>query len=262
MHISAEDGSPQRYRADLDGAGAADLAALADGAEEGFSVQVQRVVAPIRQQVLDQLREAIVTHRLRPGQRLVERELIEQTGVSRPTIREALRQLAAEGLVISIPNKGTVVASLSTAGVRELYEIRATLESMAVRQFHLKATDAERIALREAFEVLETAGQTRPDQPLLPLKERFYEVLFLGARNVLLAEIVSGLQMRVTALRATSLAQPGRPREVVEEVRAIVECLEAGDADGAAAACEHHVMQAAQTFFLAVGETADDTERE
>ena len=262
MHISADDSAPQRYRADLDGASQADLAALSDGADEGFSVQVQRVVAPVRQQVLDQLREAIVTHRLRPGQRLVERELIEQTGVSRPTIREALRQLAAEGLVISIPNKGTVVASLSTEGVQELYEIRATLESMAVRQFHQKATAEERIALREAFEVMDDAAHTEPHQPLLPLKERFYEVLFLGARNALLAEIVGGLQTRVTALRATSLAQPGRPLEVVEEVRAIVECLEAGDVDGAAVACEYHVMQAARTFFLAVGQTADDTERE
>jgi DNA-binding GntR family transcriptional regulator len=260
MHISADDG-PQRFRVDPDGATAADLAALAP-AEPGFSVQVQRVAAPIRQQVLDQLREAIVTHRLRPGQRLVERELIEQTGVSRPTIREALRQLAAEGLVLSIPNKGTVVASLSTEGVQELYEIRAALESMAVRQFHLKATEAERAALRRAFDELADTARRHPDQPLLPLKERFYDALFAGARNSLLAEIVGGLQTRVTAVRATSLSQAGRPLEVVEEVGAIVDCLEAGDVQGATAACEYHVMQAAKTFFSAVGETADDTERE
>lgn len=231
-------------------------------AEGGFTVRVERVAAPIRQQVLDQLREAIVTQQLKPGQRLVERELIEQIGVSRPTIREALRQLAAEGLVASIPNKGTVVASLSTQGARELYEIRAVLESMAVRQFHEHATAEERVALREAFEELaQQAPEARPELPLLRLKERFYNVLFAGARNGLLAEIIGGLQTRVTALRATSLAQSGRPLEMVEEVRAIVERLEAGDPDGAAAACEYHVMQAAKTIFSAVGSAADDTER-
>lgn len=224
------------------------------GAEEvaPISRRVNRVVAPIRQQVLDQLREAIVTHRLRPGQRLVERDLIEQTGVSRPTIREALRQLGAEGLVASIPNKGTVVASLSSEGVLELYEIRAALEGLAVRRFHERATEGERVALRRAFEDLEEVARTRPEQPLLPLKERFYDVLFAGARNGLLAEIVSGLQTRVTALRATSLAQPGRPQQMVEEVRLLVDRLDAGDADGAAAACEYHVMQAVATIRAAV----------
>lgn len=259
MHISVEDGDIQRGAEDPVAATPATAVPVVDA---GFSLQVERVVAPIRQQVLDSLRQAIVTQQLKPGQRLVERELIEQTGVSRPTIREALRQLAAEGLVASIPNKGTVVASLSTEGARELYEIRAVLESMAVRQFHEHATPAERRELRIAFEELaEEAPHVSPEMSLLHLKEHFYDVLFAGARNGLLAEIVSGLQTRVTALRATSLAQSGRPLEMVEEVRLIVDRLEAGDPDGAAAACEYHVMQAAKTIFSAVGTAADDTER-
>src|SRR6201996_7033064 len=108
-----------------------------------LSVHVKRVVAPVREQVLDQLRDAIVRQRLAPGQRLIERELTEQTGVSRTTIREVLRELAAEGLVVSVPNKGTVVASVSLARAAELYEVRAVLESMAVRQFAAKATAAD-----------------------------------------------------------------------------------------------------------------------
>lgn len=235
----------------------------ANGDDTPFAVHVKRVVAPVRQQVLDQLREAIVTRKLRPGQRLVERELMEQTGVSRPTIREVLRQLAAEGLVASIPNKGTVVASLSNERTRELYEVRAVLESMAVRQFAERATDADRAALRKAFEGLAAAARRDDDgRSLLAHKERFYDALFAGAGNVLVAEIVGGLQTRVTALRSTSLAQSGRPLEMVKEVRAIVDNLEAGDAEAAAAACEYHVMQAARTIFAAVGPNDRDTERE
>jgi len=222
----------------------------------GLSVQVKRVVAPVREQVLDQLREAIVHQRLQPGQRLVERELIEQTGVSRTTIREVLRQLAAEGLVVTIPNKGTVVASLSIERANELYEVRAVLESMAVRQFAERASDEQRVALREAFEGIAAAvGAPHEGQALLDAKRRFYDVLFAGAGNVTIAEIVEGLQTRVTFLRATSLAQPGRPAQTVQEVRQIVEALEAGDADAAAEACAYHVRQAARTVLGAVGDT-------
>src|ERR687891_466384 len=78
--------------------------------------QVARVAAPLREQVLDLLRREIVEMRLRPGQRLVERELIQRIGVSRTTIREALRELAAEGLVTTIPQKGAIVAGPSGGG--------------------------------------------------------------------------------------------------------------------------------------------------
>jgi GntR family transcriptional regulator, trigonelline degradation regulator len=221
-----------------------------------LSVHVKRVAAPVREQVLDQLRDAIVEQRLLPGQRLVERELVEQTGVSRTTIREVLRELAAEGLVATIPNKGTVVASLSPERANELYEVRAVLESLAVRQFAERADDAHRVALRTAFEGIEAAvGAPHEGHALLAAKKRFYDALFDGADNVTIAEIVEGLQTRVTFLRATSLAKPGRPAQTVEEVRAIVDALEAGDADAAAEACAFHVRQAAHTVLSAAADT-------
>ena len=80
-----------------------------NGSDSDLSLRVGRVAAPLREQVVDVLRQAILDFRLKPGQRLIERELIEQTGVSRTTIREVLRQLAAEGLVTTIPQKGAIV---------------------------------------------------------------------------------------------------------------------------------------------------------
>ena len=77
---------------------------------------LHRVQAPLREQVLELLRDDIVEQRLEPGHRLIERELVEQIGVSRTTIREVLRQLAAEGLVTTIPQKGAVVAAPSAGG--------------------------------------------------------------------------------------------------------------------------------------------------
>src|SRR5512146_1240513 len=105
-----------------------------------LSGQVERVAAPLREQVSDLLRREIVSMRLQPGQRLVERELIERIGVSRTTVREALRELAAEGLVTTIPQKGAIVAIPSPKEAAEVYEVRALLEGLAASEF---ATNAD-----------------------------------------------------------------------------------------------------------------------
>jgi DNA-binding GntR family transcriptional regulator len=224
----------------------------------GLSVQVDRVAAPVREQVFDQLRQAIVDMRLKPEQRLVERELIERTGVSRTTIREVLRQLAAEGLVTTIPHKGTVVASPSVQRAAELYEVRAVLEGMAARQFVERATDVHMRALRRAFEGIERRARSgqASSQGMLEAKKHFYDALFEGAANGTIQDIVESLQARVTVLRAASLSQPGRASQTVEEVRQIVEALEARDADRAAVACVHHVNEAARTVFEAMAQAS------
>jgi DNA-binding GntR family transcriptional regulator len=224
---------------------------------DGLSVHVNRIAAPVREQVFDQLRQAIVEMRLKPEQRLVERELIQQTGVSRTTIREVLRQLAAEGLVTTIPHKGTVVASPSVERAAELYEVRAVLEGMAARQFAERATDLHLKALRRAFEGIEKRARQPSSQAMLEAKKHFYDALFEGAANGTIQDLVETLQARVTVLRAASMSQPGRAAEMVDEVRAIVEALERRDADAAAAACVHHVNQAARTVFGAMAQNGD-----
>ena len=116
---------------------------------------LHRVAAPLREQVLELLRNDIVEQRLRPGHRLIERELIEQIGVSRTTIREVLRQLGAEGLVTTIPQKGAIVAALTPEEAQDLYEVRAALEALAARRFAQRATPAQVTALRRAFTAFE-----------------------------------------------------------------------------------------------------------
>jgi DNA-binding GntR family transcriptional regulator len=215
-----------------------------------LSLHVERVAAPVREQVLEQLREAIVDMRLQPEQRLVERELVEQTGVSRTTIREVLRQLAAEGLVQTIPNKGVVVASVPRERAAELYEVRAVLEGMAARQFVERATDAHLRKLKHAFGLIEQAGREPASVvAMLAAKKAFYDALFEGAANPTIQEIVQGLQARVTLLRRASLVQPGRPAETVREVRAIVDAIARGDGEQAAEASVRHVNQAARIIL-------------
>ncbi len=215
----------------------------------GLSLGVHRVAAPLREQVLDLLRQAIVEHRLKPGQRLIERELVEQIGVSRTTIREVLRQLAAEGLVATIPQRGAVVAIPTPEEAAELYEVRAALESLAARRFVEHASESQVRALRAAYEEVArvmSAGDDADTLAMIQSKDLFYDVLLKGSGNRSIHSILSGLTARVSVLRATSMSQPGRARESLAEIEQIVLAVERGDADAAAEACVHHVEMAAR----------------
>ena len=164
--------------------------------DKGLSLGVQRVAAPLREQVLDLLRQAIVEHRLKPGQRLIERELVEQIGVSRTTIREVLRQLAAEGLVATIPQRGAVVAVPTAEEAAELYEVRAALESLAARRFVEHASESQVTALRAAYEEVArvmSAGDAADTLAMIQSKDLFYDVLLKGSGNRAIHSILSGL---------------------------------------------------------------------
>jgi GntR family transcriptional regulator, trigonelline degradation regulator len=230
-----------------------------DGQQESTSdlgAQLARVAAPLREQVLDLLRREIVEMRLQPGQRLVERELIQRLGVSRTTLREAIRELAAEGLVTSIPQKGSIVAVPSPKEAAEVYEVRALLEGAAARRFAERATEKHLEALQTAFREIERAALANDPMSLLTAKDQFYEVLVDGADNTIIRQVIAGLHARVAVLRAASLQAAGRPAESVREIGEIVEAVERRDGDGAAAAASFHVRQAANTLFRRIGGSA------
>lgn len=221
-----------------------------------LSGSIGRVSAPLREQVLNVLRQAILTFQLQPGQRLIERELIESTGVSRTTIREALRELAAEGLVTTLPQKGAIVASPTVEEAEELYEIRSALESLMTARFVENASDAEvgelRTALEDVAAIVETGGDALAN---LKAKDAFYDVLGRGAGNQALRATLTQIQAKVTLLRATSLSSsPERPGEALEELRAIVTAIEARDSSAAEQASRRHLMNAKEAGIAALRE--------
>jgi DNA-binding GntR family transcriptional regulator len=216
-------------------------------------IRVGRVAAPLREQVLEGLRRAILNFDLKPGERLVERELIEQIGVSRTTIREVLRELTAEGLVVVIPQKGAVVYAPSPVEAQDLYAVRASLESLAVRRFIERASEANVDALRATVDEMEAVALGDGDMlTLLQAKDRFYDVLLEGAASPTIQDILGGVQARVRLLRATSLSQPGRSVHVISEIRALVAAIAARDADEATRLCVAHLNNAAATGLKAL----------
>lgn len=213
-------------------------------------LRVERNPAPVRTQVIDNLRQAIIDRRFHPGQRLIERELVELTGVSRTSIREALRELTAEGLVTSVPNKGNVVSEVSSKEAAQLYEVRSALEGLAGRIFVRNASAKDRYELEKAMQEIERAASAGIS--ILEAKDRFYEILFAGAGNDALRSIASGLHARISVLRSLSLSVPGRTAQSLRELRKILEAVEANDAEGAADACARHAEAAGRTAIEAL----------
>ena len=222
------------------------------------SSPVDRVAAPLREQVISALRAAIMDFQLRPGQRLVERELIEQLGVSRTTVREALRELTSEGLVTVVPQRGAVVSAPSLAEAEDLYEVRAVLESVLVERFVERATDEQLQRIHTAVDYFaETTAGTEDIRTVLDAKDKLYEVLIEGAASPALKNIIEGIQARVRLLRATSMSEPGRAEEAAAELRLVVAAAERREPAEAARLCAEHVRNAAETALKHLREAED-----
>jgi DNA-binding GntR family transcriptional regulator len=208
---------------------------------------IRIVPKPVREQAEEALRHAIVSGRYPPGTHLSDRAICEELGVSRSIIREAIRLLAAEGLVMSIPHRGTFVAFMSSAEAVQIYEVRSALEALAGKAFATRASDQERRELRAVVEQIAQDGMAEERGTLLELKQRFYSILLQGSRNAYVARMLDQLLNRNMSLRATSLSDPDRLQQTVAELRKIVERIEDRDGDGAAEACLAHVRAAEAT---------------
>jgi len=208
------------------------------------SLKVTRVALNLRQQVVELLRGAILEYRFKPGDRLIEREICALTGVSRTSVREALRHLESEGLVHNVPNKGPTVATVGVAEAHEIYEVRAALEGLAGRLFAARGEPAAIGRLEASLAALEAAFAARDRRAIEGATAGFYEVLLEGSGNAIVGGLIRSLQARVVLLRATSMAQPGRSPGSLGEMHRIVDAIRAGDPDAAEAACRDHVERA------------------
>jgi DNA-binding GntR family transcriptional regulator len=195
---------------------------------------IDKFAAPLRRQVLDELRQSIIAGRLAPGSRLVERELTSMMGVSRTVVREALRQLESEGLVSIIPNKGPIVRELTLAEAKDLYSIRAVLEGLAAQRFVENANDSQVEQLQQALDATAEAYEQGNPSEILETKNRFYDVLFEGAGSETLSSMIGTLHGRIWRWRALGLSHPQRSsersKESVAGLRAVLAAIQNRDA--------------------------------
>lgn len=198
----------------------------------------------LRGQVEDYLREAIVSGRLKPGLRLVERELCSQMGISRPSLREAMRLLEAEGLVRHLPRRGPVVASITAKEARDLYAVRALMEGFVAGEFARLASEEAMNDLATAAARLREVARSGDQQRLLSAKSHFYDVLLGHCGNELVVRIFRRETQRISLLRATSLARPDRLPESLNEIDALVQAIRERNTERAQRLAQEHVRKA------------------
>ena len=200
---------------------------------------IDRVAAPLRQQVLEELRRAIIEGQLAPGSRLIERDLCERMQVSRTVVREVLRQLESEGLVGMIPNRGPVVRALSLDEARELYAIRAVLEGLAAHIFVHQASDEQVARLAASVDAVDAAYRRGDANQVIAAKNGFYSVLFEAARGEVLAGMIASLHARISRWRALGLTHPDRSSDRSSQSVAALKELAAAITRRDAASAEH-----------------------
>jgi DNA-binding GntR family transcriptional regulator len=202
-------------------------------------------VPTVRAIVAQKLREAIMSGTFKPGQRLVERELCEMTGVSRPSIREALRLLEADGMVNTVPHRGPVVSTISLDEARQLYDARAVLEGFAGRECARLRDPAVVRRMGDALTRLKAAFTKADMMAVLEAKTDFYAALIGGCQNAFIERMLKPLHDRITLLRITSMSQPKRVNKSLREVTAIWRAIQSGDEDLAERCCVDHIKAAA-----------------
>jgi DNA-binding GntR family transcriptional regulator len=208
----------------------------------------KRPEMPLSDRVVEAVSKAIATGSLAPGQRLTEREMMERTGVSRTSIREALRQLRTLGLVEEGPSGGLQVALLDRPTIEHIYEVRAAIESTVAELFTRRATDAQIAQLVAAYDVLQESegGAIEERMPSPP-----DEILFAGAGNPFLRDILDPFYVRLQWLRRMSLTTPGRYEASRAEMQEVVDAVRKRRPEEAAAAVRRHVAAAQESALLA-----------
>ncbi|MEP6567217.1 MAG: GntR family transcriptional regulator [Mesorhizobium sp.] len=210
------------------------------------TLRIDRSAKTLRTLALERMREAIMDFHFQPGERLVERPLCDQLGVSRSVVREVLRQLEAEGLVQMIPGHGPAVAKPDLGRTDEIYELRALLEGIAARACAMSAT-IEQIALLDgALTNLFEAWASGVPVAVMRATTKFYEALFEAADKRIAWEIVTGLNVRINQLRSMTIASENRREPAIAEMTEIMDAIRSRKPEEAEAAARRHVESAWQ----------------
>lgn len=179
---------------------------------------------------------------LRPGDRLTETDLAMRLGISRTPVREAIRALEADGLVVHIPRVGASIRRLGYSEVTELYEMRMVLEGTAAR---LSARTASEVELAELDTISHEMAEAQADDlRLYELNRQFHRTLLNAARNRFLIDAVAGLEKTLLILGPSTMEDSARAAEAQTEHEALLAALHNRDAEAAEALMRHHIRAA------------------
>lgn len=202
----------------------------------------------LSEQLREAIEEEVATGRLQPGTHLDEVELAGRFGVSRTPIREALSQLAGEGLVEMRPRRGAVVAQASPQRLIEMFEVMAELEAMCARLAVRRISEHEMSALLAVHQRCKTAADQRDPDAYFYANEAFHSALYAASHNAFLCEQAQALQRKLRPYRRLQLRVRNRVQRSFEEHQGIVDALGAGDMALVVDAVRQHVVVQGERF--------------
>ena len=180
---------------------------------------------PLRDVVFNTLRQAILKGELEPGERLMEIQLADRLGVSRTPIREAIRKLELEGLVLMIPRKGAEVAKISEKSLRDVLEVRRSLEELAIELACQRMTESDIKELEEAQEAFRAAIHSADAMTIAETDEHYHDIIYNGTGNNRLVQILNNLREQMYRYRVEYLKDENNYPTLMKEHKDIVEGL-------------------------------------
>ena len=206
----------------------------------------------VQQETVDKLRLAIFSGMFEPGSRLVESQLCAQLGISRPSLREALRSLQAERLVDIVPNRGPSIPALTWEEMTAIYEVRELLEVEAVGRCSRRISKEQLQELEKSLSAFEAAASSNDSMARVTTAADFYSIILASCGNPILEEVHRGLVARISFFRARSMSLKGRAQSSLAEMREIYESVAAGDEKAARKASKKHILKAKAAAKLAM----------
>ncbi|GAA4340121.1 GntR family transcriptional regulator [Pigmentiphaga soli] len=219
-------------------------------------LKIDTAPAALRNLLVNKLRTAITQGRFSPGDRLVERSLCERLQVSRPSLREAFRQLEAEGLIEIIPYRGPVVRIIGVQEAGELYDLRAGVEALCAQYFAERGTPADIERFENALKTLTAALRRGDREAIFTAKDAYYEAFTDGCHSVPVKAAASQLIARLSYLWSTSLRISGRVDQGAEQMKAIAAAIRKRDPASAYEAARTYVLHARATGLEALRQSA------
>jgi len=196
---------------------------------------------------VERLRNAIMAGELRPGQKLIEANLCDAMTVSRPSLREALRVLATDGLIELLPNRGPSVAQLGAREIEEIHDVWAMLTGEAVYRFAKVAAPKDIRQIEFMVNRLKTAARVEDSIAMLTWTNGIFGTIFARCNNKLLAEMVYSLVARINFLRAQSLLDKEWRHRWVAEIEEMMATIRGGKPRAARQAVRNHIESACNT---------------
>lgn len=207
---------------------------------------------PLRDVVFNTLRNAILRGELEPGERLMEIALAQKLGVSRTPIREAIRKLELEGLVVMVPRKGAEVADITEKDLRDVLEVRIALEelsiTLAIKHMSDEAIDELLDANNEFIRVAQTGDLIKTAQADVA----FHELIYIGTENKRLNQIISNLREQMYRYRLEYLKDKGAHKQLIKEHNDIIDAMKERDVEKAKQAIKLHIVNQEESILKTI----------